>query len=673
MPGGPSRPLRAFTPSGSLRLPRLDLAITGAVALAVLAFWGGTDGGYGELVWYPSGLLLLVLLLVTEWSAPGRRLDRWSSAALGVFAAFTAWSYLSIVWADDRGLALTGSNRTLVYLLVFLIALRRPWTGPQIAAWAGVWAFAIAGVGVTRLLVGVASTHPAHMFEGGRLVVPIQYSNANAALFALGVWPLVNIVQSRRAHAAFRGLALAGAGACFDLALLAQSKGAALGSFVALCFYFLAGRHRVRLAIPLLAVGGAALAIHAPLLDVYSRINDGQNGSHAIRSAAIAILASSIGLLAAGLLVAVLDRRFFSVSSRRTTWVTRGAGIALAAVVAAAAATAIVRVNDPEHLFSRDWHAFKTPARSSDASSHFLSTAGNHRYDFWRVAAQQFRSSPLAGAGVENFAADYVRLRRSGEEPLYPHSLEARLLGGTGLIGFLLFGAFVALIARACIGAARSRDDASAAGLVAATMLVYWLAHGSVDWLWEFPALSAAVLFISGSLVAARGGSERRGRPRMLSLFVGAVATVAAFLVLVTAWLAARDTATAAQEWHRNAPASYAAIEHAAQLNPLSDVPYVTGGTIAEQRRDWVNVRHFFLLAIDRNDVNWYSHLELGIAASLLGDHARAVAALARARVLNPREPVVRSVERQIRERKPVSVRAVDRELLESTILRVGK
>jgi tetratricopeptide (TPR) repeat protein len=159
----------------------------------------------------------------------------------------------------------------------------------------------------------------------------------------------------------------------------------------------------------------------------------------------------------------------------------------------------------------------------------------------------------------------------------------------------------------------------------------------------------------------------------MPTLFVGAVAAAASFVVLVPAWLAARDTATAAHEWHRNAPASYTAVGRAARLNPLSDIPYVTGGTIAEQRRDWANVRHFFLLALDRNERDWYSHLELGIAASRLGDHAQALAALARARALNPREPVVRSVERQIRRGKPVAVAVVDRDLAESTALRVGK
>lgn len=673
MPAGAPRTLRAPAPAFFLKLPRLDPAIPGAVALVVFAFWGGTDGGYSELVWYPSGLLLLVLLLVTEWSVPGRQLGRRSWLALGAFGAFTAWAYMSISWASDRGLALTGANRTLVYLVVFLLALRRPWGSKQLATWTGVWAFAIAVVGLTRLLVGVASAHPTDMFEGGRLTVPVQYPNANAALFVLAVWPLVRLAQEPRLHAALRALALAGAGASFDLALLAQSKGAALGGLVALCFYVLFGRNRLRLVIPLLLVFGTALALHGPLLDVYSRSNDGHGAAAAIHAAAIAILLGSLALLALGLVVAVVDSRFASVPSRRMALLARAAAVALGTAVAVGAVVGILRIHDPAHLLSRDWRSFKTPAHSSDASSHFLSSAGNHRYDFWRVAADQFRRSPLTGAGVENFADDYIQLRRSGEEPLYPHSIEAKLLGGTGLVGFGLFGGFVVLVSCACVGAARSPHDSAATGLVAATMLVYWLAHGSVDWLWEFPALSAPVLFVAAATAAARGGANELVRLRAPALAVGGVIAVAALVALVPAWLAARDTEAAANVWRRDTRAAYDAVDRASRLNPLSDVAYVTAGTIAEQRRDWPDVQRFFGLAVERNERNWYSQLELGIAASRLGNRREAASALARARDLNPREPVVRSVQRQIRERKTVGVAAVDHALLESTILRVGK
>ena len=66
------------------------------------------------------------------------------------------------------------------------------------------------------------------------------------------------------------------------------------------------------------------------------------------------------------------------------------------------------------------------------------------RYDFWRVAWRQFARHPLQGAGADNFAQDYVRERRRGEEPLYPHSIVFRTLGETGMVGVMLLTAFLA-------------------------------------------------------------------------------------------------------------------------------------------------------------------------------------------------------------------------------------
>ncbi len=41
--------------------------------------------------------------------------------ALGALAAYTALSYLSILWAAVPGEAWEGANRTLLYLLVFAL------------------------------------------------------------------------------------------------------------------------------------------------------------------------------------------------------------------------------------------------------------------------------------------------------------------------------------------------------------------------------------------------------------------------------------------------------------------------------------------------------------------------------------------------------------------------
>src|SRR5689334_25322383 len=103
------------------------------------------DGGYAVTTWAPGALLLVALLAVCAWPLPLRvaELPRPVVVALGALAAFTAWSYLSIAWADDQGVAWEGANRTLLYLVVF--ALFAAWRQrPETAALVlGAWTLAL--------------------------------------------------------------------------------------------------------------------------------------------------------------------------------------------------------------------------------------------------------------------------------------------------------------------------------------------------------------------------------------------------------------------------------------------------------------------------------------------------------------------------------------------------
>src|SRR5699024_790288 len=96
----------------------------------------------------------------------------------------------------------------------------------------------------------------------------------------------------------------------------------------------------------------------------------------------------------------------------------------------------------------------------------FAGGAGSGRYDFWRVSWTQLTQHPLQGAGADNFAHDYARDRRGREEPLYPHSIEWRTLGQTGVVGALLLATF---FVAACATVRRSTaDSVTIAALVSA-------------------------------------------------------------------------------------------------------------------------------------------------------------------------------------------------------------
>lgn len=647
--------------------------VAGVGTLAVFAAWSATDGGYAETVWYPAAVLLLVLVGVLAWAVPQRPLGRASSVLLAGAVGFAAWSYASIAWAGDRGLALTGANRTLTYTVILYLILRQTWRGSDAMWYAAAWAAITVGIGFVTLAVTEHSSNLEGRFVAGRLAVPIDYVNANAALFVLAAWPLLALTAARAVPMLARALGLGFAGAAVEIALLAQSKGAVLGAAAAAVVLLAVVRGRVRTAVPMAIIAVVVALFHRPLLEVYRRVGADKHPSAAV-AAANRSIAVSFGLLVViGAVVAVVDRRLSALPPRRAAAL--GATVNVVAVLALVgiAVGGLVRFGSPEAILKRSWHAFKYPPHDAADATHFLSTAGNHRYDFWRVAADQFLANPVLGAGADNFSATYVRLRRSAEEPLYPHSLEASLLGGNGLVGTAFFAVFVAAAGWSLVRLSRSAKTGAVVGAGALGLGVYWLAHGSVDWLWPFPALTGPAFALVGAAVAASETEPARpllGLPTSVRRLAGACALGVAAVALVPAWIAARDVALGASVWRGSPGLAYSRFHAAATLNPMSDEPYVVAGTVAERRRDWPRVASLFRHAIGRNRSNWYSHLELGVASAELGERQAALGELQTARRLDPREPSVREVLEAVREGKRVPVEDLDSQLLDRIKLR---
>jgi len=601
---------------------------------------------------------------VLGWARPAHALGRWTKIALVAFGAFVCWSFLSIIWAGDRGLALTGANRALLYLIVFAVLARADWPGLTGLALVSAWSLATTIVGVATLVRAAHSLHAGDFF-GGRLESPVEYANGNAALFVLAAWPAVFAAQERRLHPALRAFGLGVAVVATELALLCQSKGAALGVAVTVVVLLAVAPQRARVLVPVVAVAAVVAIFHGPLFDLYHRLAVAQPGDHAVvRSAAIAVGLSFLVAVAGGAALALAER-LVDERPRAARAAGRAFVASFALVAAAAALVVVVHYGGPVGTARAAWHSFAQPV-GNDTSSHFVSTVGNHRYDFWRVAAHQFRRSPILGAGMDNYAADYVRERRTYEQPLYPHSLEARLLGGLGIVGFLLFAVFAAAALWLTGRAARARSETAVLGLAGLAMLVYWLAHGSVDWLWEFPGVTGPVV-AAVACIAAREASTASATAGRRSTVGLACAAVAAAVVLAPSWIAARDIASALAVWHTQLSTAYADLHQAAALNPVTDEPYVVAGTIAERRLDWPRARRQFQLALDRVDENWYSHMELGIALAKLGDDAGARRQLDRAHLLDPRETLVTEALGDLAAHRPINPRALDREIIART------
>jgi hypothetical protein len=170
---------------------------------------------------------------------------------------------------------------------------------------------------------------------------------------------------------------------------------------------------------------------------------------------------------------------------------------------------------NPIKWVRHSWESFEGGYSSAQTSGgRLLSGLGSNRYDFYRVALDEFDAHPVAGIGVDNFQEQYLRRGRSDETPRYPHSVELRTLTETGLLGALL--AVVGLGAALVAGwwAMRRADDGLAATVAAGALagFAYWAVHGSFDWFWEFAGLGApafALLGVACSLTTAPEGDVR--------------------------------------------------------------------------------------------------------------------------------------------------------------------
>ncbi|MGH2909145.1 MAG: hypothetical protein ACRDK8_07605, partial [Solirubrobacteraceae bacterium] len=194
--------------------------VGGTVAVFLIIFWSVDDGGTDARTWYWGALVALAsvaLLLVLARGAIGA-LPRAAKLALAGFALYVAWSYLSMTWAPYAGLALEGSDRTLLYLLVFTLMAALPWRRRTALLVLGAYAAGIGVIAVALLFRFSLGDHVSGLFFEGRMVTPTGYFNSNAALFTMGALVATALAARRGTAAVLRGLFAALAAADLMLA-----------------------------------------------------------------------------------------------------------------------------------------------------------------------------------------------------------------------------------------------------------------------------------------------------------------------------------------------------------------------------------------------------------------------------------------------------------------------
>jgi O-antigen ligase len=449
------------------------------------------------------------------------------------------------------------------------------------------------------------------------------------------------------------------------LALMGQSRGFFFAVPVVAVVFLLVTPRRVRTSFALLVIlAGVATTIPA-VLDIYDE--NGPPLGVAADGAVSAILLAGALTLVVVLVLALADRRV-----RAPRRVERGAGVALAVLAALAlAAGAVVYGSvrgDPARDVADAWDEFKTKPTPAGGTTR-LGSLGSNRYDFWRVAWNQFESAPLKGAGADTFQQAYLADARSHEQPRYPHSVELRTLSQTGLVGTALLSVALAAALLSAWRAMRLRRGAAQGAAAAGTAaFVYWFVHGSVDWFWELPALGGtafALLGLAAGLAPRRVALRpARRRGALAGAPAAAAVTVLAGLALLVSlggpWLAERYIDQSLALWREDPDRAFDRLDRARGLNPLSATPDVAAGSIALQLRRAEEAEAHFREAVDRDPGDSHSQLRLGAILFNDGRRDEGVFHLRQARRLDRRDEIIRPTLARARRGREIDIRAMN-------------
>lgn len=472
---------------------------------AVLAFF---EGGFFDEARITAGLaawaLVAVVALTVRSPLPRDGVARLTVAALLLLAAWTA---LSKEWAPLSTPAVAEAERMVLYAGALLAGVgafadRPTLRAVEPALAAGAALVVIYGIS-ERLLPGLLSFERS-LAAGGRLDQPLTYYNAMGALAAIGMVLCVRLAGDARRG---RVMAAVAGAAAVPLALgtfLSLSRGAFAALVVGVLLLLLLDptRRQLRAAGTLLAAGGLAVAVTAPLPGVRSLEGSlvAREKEGALMLAALVFL-SAAAALAAWRIAQRAERDPAEIVTRSTPRRRAALAVALAAVVVAmpvlAATTESAKVS-------------RSPGFGATADR--LGSLRTNRYAYWRVAADELAEHPLQGGGAGSFRVAWIRNRDISESVHDAHSLYLQTAAELGLVGLaLLLAAFagIALAART----AHRREPGAAEGLAAA--LAVYAVHAGLDWDWQVPALTLVAVLAAAALLGLRaastGSADRSG------------------------------------------------------------------------------------------------------------------------------------------------------------------
>ena len=285
--------------------------------------------------------------------------------------------------------------------------------------------------------------------------------NGQAGYLLLGVWPLVALAERARNHLV-SGAGISAATVLAGLAMLGQTRAivpAVVVSAVVLVAVLPGRRARVW---ALVAIAAGVVLAARPLLDVFNSgvAGAGSPDPSTLRTAVVWLLVAAILVGVVWALLRWLGEGSSLGYGARP--VARVSTIVLVALVSAGVVASIVAIGNPVDNVREQASAFRNLGDDSTAEtrSRFTSGGGN-RYDYWRIAWNQFTDEPLRGVGAGNYDRTYFLERKTPEDIRQPHSLPLQTLGELGVVGGLGLLVFLGALAAGFARRARARAPAT--------------------------------------------------------------------------------------------------------------------------------------------------------------------------------------------------------------------
>lgn len=625
------------------------------LAFSLIVYLGLKGGGYDPLVHDQVGIAVWWLLLaaVAVGAVPRRQPTRLAWVALGLLAAFFAWTTLSLSWTESVERTWTDVARIGGYLGVFAIALFACGRGSARRI-VGAVASAIAVLGLIGLL---ARLHPAWFPEAAqtgkfldigreRLSYPLNYWNALAAMIAIGL-PLLLQAATEARQVALRALAAASMPALMLAAFFTLSRGGIAACFVSVAIYLALTSDRLPKLLTVLIAGAGGAVLVGIVLD-HEALRHGLDNAAAHDQGnemllLTIVVCALVGLLQAGIATA-LDREM------RPGWtrVSRQGSLVAVAVAAVALLVALAAIDAPGRV-SNAWDEFKEPVVPGKGTERLGRTSGEGRYQYWSSTIREMESRPLAGTGSGTFIYWWTRDGDTGDVIRDSHSLYFQTLGELGLVGIALLLSFIATVlvggASAAVRAGPRRRPALAAAV--AGCAAFFLT-AIFDWMWQMPVLAVATLLLAATLLSDRGEREddevAEPRPFGIPARIGVALLSLAAIGLIAVPLASTSLVRQSQADASRGDLDSALEEarSARNVEPAAATPRLQEALVLETKGDFAAAAAAARAATERESTNWRTWLVLARIEAERGDADAAIRYFQHARSLNPTSSLLR-------------------------------